>query len=458
MSFANQDRYIISDVVFNDPVYASFSYASEWFPADSSTYFDFSVTLDDVALVGMEFSNSKGGSIINTVSERGLTDTLCTVTAKSQGSWVRMFVRQIGLTASNVQSAGPFVISTSGFYYKNSTIDVTNRVHDLCAWADLGSVSFVTPWVLTNGSRSAQLQVDNYNAGTFDVLVEWSSDGINIDASDSYLANAAYLNESLTLKGRYVRLTYGDATVPNRWNGSFFFSEEVLIETSVLTTDSTEDLQISTPSPGVQLITVGNKHGGTSYSQSLYIDQEDPRPADSALENSVFLGNRAGSGDGGSDTRYANCVCVGAKSLVKGSEAVCIGSRMSANSSSGSSVTIGAFSKASDGGVTIGRLARPHDDSTIRNVCIGAQSEADSYGVSIGYNAGNSAGPPRNYAICLGYYCDQPGADGRLAFGSNMEGVQSTASAGAQTLPANPTGFIRLEWNGTLYKIPVYND
>jgi hypothetical protein len=36
--------------------------------------------------------------------------------------------------------------------------------------------------------------------------------------------------------------------------------------------------------------------------------------------------------------------------------------------------------------------------------------------------------------------------------------VATSATAGAQTLPANPTGFLRVKINGTIRKIPYYTN
>lgn len=35
--------------------------------------------------------------------------------------------------------------------------------------------------------------------------------------------------------------------------------------------------------------------------------------------------------------------------------------------------------------------------------------------------------------------------------------VVNTATGGAQTLPANPAGFLTITVNGTSYKVPLYN-
>ena len=118
----------------------------------------------------------------------------------------------------------------------------------------------------------------------------------------------------------------------------------------------------------------------------------------------------------------------------------------------GSSVSVGFGASTGYHSVAVGGGS----NSGYQSVVVGKSARAGSNAVSLGNDAGT--GTLRNYAICLGDNCAQPGANGRLAFGNQMEAVQTTATAGAQTLPASPAGFLRLEWNGTLYKIPVYND
>ena len=226
---------------------------------------------------------------------------------------------------------------------------------------------------------------------------------------------------------------------------------------SNLTTDSSEDLQISTPVLGTTLITVGNKHAGTDAEKCLFIDQSDPRGGDTGVKYSVYLGNKAGIGAFETATRYDKCVCIGSQCYATSYDSVVIGANAYQYSGGKNGVTIGSGSFGGDNCVTIGRISGASTSGTVRMVAIGSQARADSYGVSIGYNAGN-AGTSRTNAVCIGEGCVQPGANGRLAFGGGMEAVQTTATAGAQTLPANPAGFLRLEWNGTLYKLPVYND
>lgn len=94
-----------------------------------------------------------------------------------------------------------------------------------------------------------------------------------------------------------------------------------------------------------------------------------------------------------------------------------------------------------------------------RAVAVGSFAGQTSQGadsVAIGHLCAQTNQPSRS--IAFGANCAVPGAVGRLAFGNTMEAVATTATAGVQTLPANPAGFIKLEWNGTLYKIPVYNN
>lgn len=98
------------------------------------------------------------------------------------------------------------------------------------------------------------------------------------------------------------------------------------------------------------------------------------------------------------------------------------------------------------------------------NVAIGASaahqqaSGAIGIGSNIGWsNAGSDVQPATSVAI--GYRCTYPGAAGRLAFGNSMEAIQTTATIGAHGAPpAQVAGYIRLEWNDQLVKIPFYND
>lgn len=167
--------------------------------------------------------------------------------------------------------------------------------------------------------------------------------------------------------------------------------------------------------------------------------------------------------DSGNTTQgnFSTAVGIGAGRITQGEFAVAVGS-------GAGELNQGHYS------VAIGRLAGNNTQQT-NSVAIGLSSGQLSQGqnaVAVGYTAGftnqglrsiaigsGAASSGQNqYSVAIGNDCVGPLVDGRLAFGRNMEAVQTTATAGTRTLPANPAGFIRLEWNGTLYKIPVYND
>lgn len=95
------------------------------------------------------------------------------------------------------------------------------------------------------------------------------------------------------------------------------------------------------------------------------------------------------------------------------------------------------------------------------------QGGATGYSIAIGYfagitNQGNQAialgsgaattNQP-NYSIAFGSNCAVPGAVGRLAFGSSMEAPTSTSDSTFSL----PSSLLNLEWNGTLYRIPLFS-
>jgi hypothetical protein len=70
----------------------------------------------------------------------------------------------------------------------------------------------------------------------------------------------------------------------------------------------------------------------------------------------------------------------------------------------------------------------------------------------------SQSGVPAASEVMIGQGCVASGVAGRLSFGNAMEAIAATATAGAAVLPATPAGFLVISWNGTLYKIPVYNN
>jgi len=103
-------------------------------------------------------------------------------------------------------------------------------------------------------------------------------------------------------------------------------------------------------------------------------------------------------------------------------------------------------------------------NKTVGANCVIIGSNTDFTAQTIGAGAiliGQLAGAGGTVAadeICIGRACAPANVAGRVSIGANAEAIQTTATAGAQTLPSNPSGFMRISHNGTLYKIPLYND
>lgn len=177
--------------------------------------------------------------------------------------------------------------------------------------------------------------------------------------------------------------------------------------------------------------------------------------------NCVAIGNGAGS-----TGQVAASVAIGynAGNSAQAADSVAIGSGAGQTSQANFSVAVGKFAAQTNQGansVAVGRQAAYSGTyQGARSVAVGDSAAGVGQGtdaVAIGYRASFSAAQPNN-SVAIGASCVAPGAVGRLAFGNAMEAIATTATAGAQVLPANPSGFIRLEWNGTLYKVPVYNN
>ena len=123
-------------------------------------------------------------------------------------------------------------------------------------------------------------------------------------------------------------------------------------------------------------------------------------------------------------------------------------------------------------------------EASTTNVNIGAQA------ILIGDGAGADSPNIALNEVLIGANCPATNVNGRLSFYS-MEAVATTATAGVfyfiswistliydmhlltttflyiflkihivgvRTLPANPSAFMPLSWNGTLYKVPLYNN
>ena len=75
----------------------------------------------------------------------------------------------------------------------------------------------------------------------------------------------------------------------------------------------------------------------------------------------------------------------------------------------------------------------------------------------IGYNAGSGANSA-NALVCIGAGCAGSSTAGRLCFGSAMDSVKASATAGTNGAPpAQVTAYMPINYNGVAYRIPLYN-
>lgn len=217
---------------------------------------------------------------------------------------------------------------------------------------------------------------------------------------------------------------------------------------------SNDSLTICDATAGTEAIAIGDNADAANNGVAIGYNAVTDQPTSVAIgRNSITNDSSSAAVGHAAETGY-HSVAVGSGSYANFS-AVAVGKSANAsvlNQQYG--CAIGNSAQTRGYGVSVG-----HDSETTDQygVAIGDTAKSGYRGVSIGRSAG-SFGTVKIETVCIGASCSQPGAAGRLAFGNAMEAVQTTATAGAQTLPANPAGFLRLEWNGTLYKIPVYND
>lgn len=146
-----------------------------------------------------------------------------------------------------------------------------------------------------------------------------------------------------------------------------------------------------------------------------------------------------------------SCVAVGYQSgrYNQGAGAAAVGNNSGYTGQGVNAVAFGnaaGFTLQGQVGIAIGYRSG-YDRQGLGGICIGSHNVP----------ATTSTSQPVD-SVQIGRDCKVPGAVGRICFGAYMEAVQNTATAGAQTLPANPVGFMRMEYNGTLYKVPLYSD
>ena len=219
------DRSEISELFINNPAYSSSSYESEWFPANIYNAFEYYCVLDDVALIGIEFSTDKI-SVDKIFSERVIPNTLARISSNSYSLWVRFFVRDMGTPVDLVApNTPPFSFKAWGYYQKN-VLTESNRIHELRAWGDLNSDNYTSVWVSTDKMASLKIQ-GVHLAVDYSIYLEYSSDGTTLTHTDTiadFATGGVATTGQSTVKDRYVRINLQThLTSSTRWNVSVFF-------------------------------------------------------------------------------------------------------------------------------------------------------------------------------------------------------------------------------------------
>jgi hypothetical protein len=222
------ERIEIPQLTVNDAAYNSRTYESEWMPSSICNSFEFYCKVDTLAQFGMEFSNDDS-TIVKTVSDRLITNVTGKINSISYAARVRMFVRNMGEKADFTTFALPFNLQCWGYFMKNIE-DQSNRVDELCFFGDTNTTTYTSGYVSCDKWGIIKVQAMLINAN-YDVLVEYSSDGINITKTDSWMANT--LNTSISVESkcadRYCRIRLDAATSTNQWivNSFFFYSTKI---------------------------------------------------------------------------------------------------------------------------------------------------------------------------------------------------------------------------------------
>lgn len=352
--------------------------------------------------------------------------------------------------------------------------------------------------------------------GNSDIEFRWSSDGVNVDIVDTVTILAG-VGESVSspIKAKYLAITLDPAVPPSSYRTQHLFYDaplslsslgntgtgaelykksEHLIRTvkssdaSVTITEDPSEVDITVTLPPSVTVASGNVGlvvaGLTSYSLKCGLGGNSI-PTNSVMiadrvscpftgDDNVVIGGRGTNAGNGIGTRTQN-VIIGSYpgwSSFTGSGNTHVGYQNSTYSGA-NNVSYGSYSAGistgpaqGSGWCAIGSVACSGTGSgsaksqwiAIGSICCQGGNVND-YSISIGQSCTNSgASLVGSYSISLGASCAVDSTSGRLNFGSSMEAIQTTATAGVQTLPSNPAGFMRVKHNGTLYKIPLYND
>jgi hypothetical protein len=170
----------------------------------------------------------------------------------------------------------------------------------------------------------------------------------------------------------------------------------------------------------------------------------------------VSIGKNAGNTNQGSGSV---AIGTGAASSTQGINAVSIGNTAGNNAQGANGTAVGYLAGQTTQGANATSLGVNAGNSAqgASSVALGQSAGRVSLAIdaiALGRQAAELTSATR--AVHIGAGCAGGATAGRLHFGSNMEAVAATATAGAAVLPANPVAFIPIMWNGVLYKIPGY--
>ncbi len=218
---------------------------------------------------------------------------------------------------------------------------------------------------------------------------------------------------------------------------------------------------ISSVASGVAAGTYGSASQFTNFTVDTYgrITAASTTPTD----NHVRLGSNAGLTSQGDSS-----VAIGfeAAKTTQAAESVAIGPQAAYTNQGTNAIAIGAYSAYTNqaaNAIAIGGGALDGSGLNVQGngaVAIGGyalSTRAQGFSaIAIGYQACINANQPQ-LSVAIGANCPAPGANGRLAFGNGMEALATSASTGANgATPLQVAGYLNIEWNGTLYKIPAY--
>ncbi len=289
------------------------------------------------------------------------------------------------------------------------------------------------------------VSVQNSAVGGSTNNIEFRVNGSHTRATNPEDANTpAGFNTPLTIRG-------DNQNVQLSANTSLEMDGAIDIGDSTTSSNSFTDITIgkgATSATGNNSITIGSNASGSGTS-AISIGQNTT----TTFTDSISIGTNADT------SGYIGAVSIGAQSKALGANNVTVGYR------SGDAMT--AANRNTIIGGQAGRIITTGAENTIVGEQANMTFATDSDAVVVGKSAtgsGNStvigyqADATQPNCVCIGRGATSTAANqfvlGSAGFALN---TSNTATAGAQTLPANPLGFLECNLNGAVVKIPYYN-